>query len=487
MVLPEGCLKFCCFSSRNIMQDDGPMSLYSSSIEEIWNSSHLRAVRRKMFKGEEVFECAHCYKMEDATFNSHRINSNSRWKSELGPSFDELVTASSHREFAVFDFPVYLQLIPGNLCNLKCRICFPEYSSKIESDNVHSRWVLGKYKPESRLEGTRSKARFMNGLDSFGPVVRGIRRIKRLVLGLNGNVTKNSDPETIKNDAGRDKWRRNDGSARQDYGAHEGDLSYRFAKEPWFKDRLWLFQELLKKPERLRALYLTGGEPMIQMEAEEIVGYLVQEEVAPEVTLELNTNCTVVKDTILNKFYNFKRIYIGLSIDAYGPYYEYIRYPAKWHIIRKNIAKLINLPADKFTVTAVSILHAYNVLNIVNLLRYFDKIGLDYGIEVASEPKFIALGVLPSRVRKLAAGRLRVYANSDCPTVKRTHILSVADVIETIQDNCSRESLHALMLFTNDLDATRGQNFRQVHPELLGMIQEEGFKWVEERCFFGST
>ena len=469
------------------MRDDEPMSLYSSSIEEIWNSSHLRAIRRSMFKGEEVFECAHCYKMEDAACNSHRIDSNSRWKSELGPLFDELVTASSHREFAVVDFPVYLQLIPGNLCNLKCRICFPEYSSKIETDNVHSRWALGEYKPALHLEDTRSKAGFTIGLDSFGPVVRGMRRIKGLLLGLNGNVDEKSNPGAVKNEAGYGKGRRNDGSACQGDGVHEGEISSGLAKEPWFKDRLWLFEALLKKPERLRGLYLTGGEPMIQMEAEEIVGYLVQEELAPEITLELNTNCTVLKDTLLNKFHHFKRIYIGLSIDAYDLYYEYIRYPAKWHIIRKNIAKLINLPSDKFTVTAVSILHAYNALNIVDLLRYFDKIGMGCGIEVASEPKFIALGVLPTRVRMLAAGRLRAYANSDCPTVRRTHILALADVIETIQDNCSRESLHALMLFTNDLDATRGQDFRKVHSELLGMIEEEGFKWVEERCFFGST
>ena len=457
------------------------MSLYNSSIEEIWNSSHLRAVRRSMFKGEEVFECAHCYKMEETTPNSHRIDSNSRWKSELGPLFNELVAASSHREFAVFDLPVYLQLIPGNLCNLKCRICFPEYSSRIESDNVHGKWALGKYKPESHPEDTKSKARFTIGVDRFGPVVREMRRIKRLLLGLNRKTAENQNPEAIKNKA------RHAGPAHQGYADHAGELSCGFAKEPWFKDRLWLFEALLKNPERLRVLYLTGGEPLIQREAEEIVGYLVQEEAAPEMTLELNTNCTVVKDAMLDKFCNFKRINIGLSIDAYGPYYEYIRYPAKWDVIRKNIAKLTHPPTDKFTVTAVSILHAYNALNIVDLLRYFDKIGMCYGIEVASEPQFIALGVLPSRVRMLAAERLRAYADSDCPTVRRAHVLSVADVIESIQNDCSRESLHALMLFTNDLDATRGQNFRQVHPELLGMIEEEGFKWVEERCFFGPT
>jgi hypothetical protein len=265
-----------------------------------------------------------------------------------------------------------------------------------------------------------------------------------------------------------------------------GSISPWLPEEPWFKDRSWIFEELLREPGRLRALYLTGGEPMIQREAEEILGYLIQEGVAPQVTVELNTNCTVVKDSMINKLSNFNRIYIGLSIDAYGSSYEYIRYPAEWHVISKNVSKLIRLPPDKFTIVAVSILQAYNILNIVDLLRYLDKKELDYTVEVASEPWFITLGVLPSRVRLLAGRRLRAYANSDCPTTRRSHVLAVADAIESAQDNCSKESLKMLMLFTNDLDATRGQDFRQANPELLCMIEEEGFHWSDQRCFFAS-
>jgi hypothetical protein len=492
MVFPEGCVKICCFASRNIMQSGEPMSLYSSSIEEIWNSSHLRSIRRSMFMGEAVFECAHCYQAEADTVNSQRINSNSRWKSGLGLLFYKLVSESSLRDFAVDGLPVYLQLIPGNLCNLKCRICFPQFSSKIESDHVHSRWALKKYKAGSRSKGIRSKARATIGLDGPSFVVQGMRGLKGLLSRLNGNFTQKHNSGAIKREPGHREWRLGTEKWHQGYGVPEcepmgNDVSSRLPKEPWFKDRPWVFEVLLRKPERLRALYLTGGEPMIQREAEEIIGYLVQEEVAPEMTLELNTNCTVVKESMLNKFYNFKRTYIGLSIDAYGSLYEYIRYPANWHVISKNISRLISLPTDKFTVTAVPILHAYNVLNIVDLLRYLDKKGMGYGIEVASEPWFITLGVLPSRVRLLAAGRLRAYADSDCPIVRRSHILSVADAIESVQDNCSRESLQAFMLFTNDLDATRGQDFRQVQPELLGMIEKEGFHWSGERCFFPPT
>jgi len=474
------------------MQEGEPISLYDSSIEEIWNSSHLRSIRRRMFNGEAVFECAHCYQEEANTVSSHRIHSNLRWKSELGPLFDELVSESPLRDFAVSTLPVYLQLIPGNLCNLMCRICFPRFSSQIESDSVHRRWALGKYMTETHLESTRSKTSALIDIDGFRPVVQGMRRVAGLLSRLAGNISNRHNSRTIERNSRCGKGRPGNGKPRQKYGDFKGESmgvegASRLPGKPWFKDRSWVFEALLRSPERLRALYLTGGEPMIQREAEEIIGYLVQEEVAAEVTLELNTNCTVVKDALVDKFHSFKRIHMGMSIDAYGAFYEYIRYPAKWHVIRKNIARLISLPADRFTVTAVPILQVYNVLNIVDLLRYLDKKGVGYGIEVASEPWFISLGVLPPRVRFRAAGRLRAYANSDCPAFRRSHVLSVADVIESVQDNCTRESLQALMLFTNDLDATRGQSFREVHPELLGMIEEEGFNWSEERHFFPSV
>ncbi|MCF8143842.1 MAG: hypothetical protein K9N21_07985 [Deltaproteobacteria bacterium] len=492
MVLPEGCVKICCFAGRNIMQEGEPMSLYSSSIKDIWNSSHLRSIRHSMVKGEAVLECAHCYQEEADTGSSHRIHSNFRWKSELGPLFDALVNESRLRAFSVSTLPVYLQLIPGNLCNLKCRICFPRFSSQIESDPVHRSWALGAYKTGSPVEGTRGKARVVSGIDGFRRVVQGMRIARRLISGLNSNFFNQHHWRTTKGDPGYGKGSPENGKGHREYGIFEPESvgngsPSRLPRKPWFKDRSWVFEELLREPERFRALYLTGGEPMIQMEAEEIIGYLVQQKASPEMTLELNTNCTVVKDALVDKFHSFKRIYMGMSIDAYGDFYEYIRYPAKWHVIRKNIVRLISLPADKFTVTAVPILQAYNVLNIVDLLRYLDKKGVSYGIEVASEPWFISLGVLPPSVRLRAARRLRAYANSDCPGFRRSHVLSVADVIESVQDNCTRESLQALMLFTNDLDATRGQSFREVHPELLGMIEEEGFNWSEERHFFPSV
>jgi hypothetical protein len=39
------------------------------------------------------------------------------------------------------------------------------------------------------------------------------------------------------------------------------------------------------------------------------------------------------------------------------------------------------------------------------------------------------------------------------------------------------------MLFTNDLDATRGQDFQKTHAEFVRLAAEDGFEWTSEICF----
>jgi hypothetical protein len=43
--------------------------------------------------------------------------------------------------------------------------------------------------------------------------------------------------------------------------------------------------------------------------------------------------------------------------------------------------------------------------------------------------------------------------------------------------------LDEFMLFTNDLDASRGQNFASVNSELLGFIEASGVCWNDKTKF----
>ena len=422
-LFPEGSVKLCCKATDDVNEHGDLLSLQSQGRDAIWNSSYMRETRRRMVEGKGVKACANCYHLEKTMGQSYRTYQNERWKSVLGPKFDSLVEDSKRHDLAVSEPPVFYQLMPGNLCNLKCRMCSPTFSNLIGRDPVHSRWTG----PAAGAEGS--------------PVVfhspgEGERGLEPLPNG------------------------------------------------PWYRDDAWVRDVLLKNAKDLRALYFTGGEPMIEKQVENILDHLIAEGVAGNVYLEFNTNATVLKDAMLERLQRFQGVTIGLSLDAYGKYHEYIRYPARWSVIEKNIGRLVALGCDRIRVSAEPVLQVYNVLNIVEALKFFDGMGLEHRIWYAETPPYLAVHSLPARIRNVAAARLREYVAGHSGKHHgqiAPHVLAVADYVEKLPDRWTPDALRTLMLFTNDLDAGRKQSVRQVHPELLDLLAQDGFVWTDER------
>jgi radical SAM family protein/iron-sulfur cluster protein len=422
-VFPEGSAKLCCVASRRVNDGRAALSLQSLPLEQVWNSPYMRDVRRDMAAGRFVKDCAVCYRGEKADGVSRRTEQNARWRSALGPAFDAVVEEAAARNHRAPQPPIYYQLMPGNLCNLKCRMCFPTFSSLIEKDAVHSRWSGTLFESLADVPDARP------GSAALSPTPPGTSRLP------------------------------------------EG---------PWYRDDAWVRDVLLKNTEQLRALYFTGGEPMIETQVENILDHLIAAGVAGNVFLEFNTNCTVLREPMVAKLQQFKMVVAGLSIDAYGPCHEYIRYPSRWSAIRRNVERLVPLQSERFHVHAGPVLQVYNLLSFVDVLRFFDELGLAWRVFIAGAPAILAVRVLPGRIRRLAAERLRSYA-AGRPAHVQAELGAVTRHLEAGPDRVDRRVLRDLMLFTNDLDAGRRQSVREVHGELLALLAEEGFRWTDER------
>ncbi|HMH49322.1 MAG TPA: twitch domain-containing radical SAM protein [Candidatus Acidoferrum sp.] len=422
-LFPEGSVKLCCVANGQIQHDGGSLSVQHHRLEDIWNSPAMQAVRRDMLAGEKVQPCMDCYHSEARSGESHRTLSNARWAQQLGSHFHELIAESQARNHVLSSLPLYYQLMPGNVCNLKCRMCRPTFSSRIERDDVHRPWTYTLVQPSPASE--------RQNMQVFGP----------------------------------------DGGSRLPDG-------------PWYRDDAWIDEVLLRNSHELEALYFTGGEPMLEKQVERILQELIRRGVAPKITLDLNTNCTVLRDSMLSKLRRFKAVNFGLSLDGFGSVLEYIRYPAKWPVICRNIETLVELAGDRarWYIGATPVLQVYNALNIVSLLQFLDGKKIPYHIRPASLPWFLDIGVLPRPARSLAAQRLNAYAaDGGLAAEQRTHVLSLVKHIESIEDRGrDHRAWRTLMLFTNDLDASRGQSFREVNAELLGFFTAAGFAWDDQ-------
>lgn len=106
------------------------------------------SVRRSMLEGRRIPDCAICYQHERTMGTSMRTESNEGWlNSQPPPERDTGFVRLKERSEAVGHVlgptPPGLHRWFGNHCNLMCRMCSADYSSRIAADPVHRKWSPG--------------------------------------------------------------------------------------------------------------------------------------------------------------------------------------------------------------------------------------------------------------------------------------------------------------------------------------------------------
>jgi molybdenum cofactor biosynthesis enzyme MoaA len=241
----------------------------------------------------------------------------------------------------------------------------------------------------------------------------------------------------------------------------------------WFRQEQAI-ANVLRAPHELRQLHIIGGEPLLVRDVRTILERLIEVGAAQSIELSLHTNATTTRCEWLTLTEAFKRCTLWISIDGFEDEYEYIRYPARWAVLCQNIASLRKLP--KTDVAVHIVFQIYNALNVVELFRYLDAIGLPFYPHILYEPTYLRATLLPQAVRVLAAQRIRAYA-TDCRLDHRPRVESLATFLEHTDTTVEPNALRDFMLFTNDLDASRGQSFSDTHEELVALFEDAGIFW----------
>jgi glutamate-1-semialdehyde 2,1-aminomutase len=283
---------------------------------------------------------------------------------------------------------------------------------------------------------------------------------------------------------------------------HSDALGRLSSGKRWYQDLAFLEYELLAHPQQLRMLTIIGGEPLLIKEVRYILRHLVERGVARNITLLISTNGTCADNEWFDLLSNFQSINMQISVDGHGGINEYIRSPSKWKTIEENIALFNNQPNTWCDVNMT--VQAYNILNIVEVIDFCDRLGIGFRGHLLQWPDHLSPFALPIQIRQLAADRLRNYATQRdstlvCNRHEKSHaksllwsiartlsseiILALASMLEGGPQEVNNSLLQRFMLFTNDLDASRGQNFANSIPELHGLIELYSFPWIQKLIF----
>lgn len=217
----------------------------------------------------------------------------------------------------------------------------------------------------------------------------------------------------------------------------------------------------------IKRINFTGGEPLLNKENIRILEELIR---LGNVDCEIliTTNGTVINPTIVKLLKSFNSVHWTLSIDAVDIHAEYIRYGSIWNNIKNNIETILSL---KQSVAVNTVLSAYSVLSLENLLKYFKSLKdtyTDQPLEIwfahCDYPAFLKPSVLQGKLRQQAINNLTQSINilqgiKSNPTRSIDNLKSLRnDLNDSILSNALSDKF---VKYTKDLDQIRNQNFNQ--------------------------
>lgn len=155
---PNGDVRVCCTANASgagleddktaglVKKDGVSMNLREHTIEEVWNSEHMRHTRLQMLNDQIPASCRKCFAEESKGIVSKRQWETEVWKQRL--DIDSIVAKTDNEGNLPVNVP-YFDLRLGNVCNLKCVMCSPHDSSSWIKE-----WKLNhpKYKNEQLIK-----------------------------------------------------------------------------------------------------------------------------------------------------------------------------------------------------------------------------------------------------------------------------------------------------------------------------------------------
>ncbi len=226
----------------------------------------------------------------------------------------------------------------------------------------------------------------------------------------------------------------------------------RLQKMDWPEDeKTWA--HLLPILNTVEEIYLTGGEPFLSLKQTDLLQKLVDSGRSSEVVIKYNTNVTVYPEKIIALWAKFKTVRLNLSIDGVGATNDYIRFPAKWASVEKNLQgffelKKAGVPLEISVHTTVQI---YNILELPKIIQYFrDNYTLTPYFNILNHPACLNIRSMPQSLKDVALRRLQPWANEK----------GVGEVISyMLAEDWSKSYWPEFIRYTSQLDANRSQKY----------------------------
>jgi len=257
-----------------------------------------------------------------------------------------------------------------------------------------------------------------------------------------------------------------------------GKLAAEYENMIWFHNQQ-LWDDFSAHCRDLEHLHFAGGEPLIIPEVLKALEICVEQGVAGKIELTFNTNVTRIPARHRELWPQFKSVNLLCSIDAYGELNDYIRYPAKWIRLARNLDiidqqhEALNLGRATLSVTV----QIYNIFHLHELIDYchqhFTFIRAMPNLVHLSIPDYFNVQHLPDGLKTLAIGRLQALRARLVVAGQTAGLNQLDSVIAYISmGEHSPYLMNEFKRVTGIFDRLREESITALVPELQTLMEQ---------------
>lgn len=155
-----------------------------------------------------------------------------------------------------------------------------------------------------------------------------------------------------------------------------GKLAWSGGSYNWHKKNKDFFPELYTQIPHIKQLYWAGGEPLIHDEHYELLEKCIREGYASQMEVRYNSNGLEWRDDLFDLWKHFKKVIYHFSIDDIEDRLNFVRYPAEFKHLEKQMHVLDNYPHGNLMLTTAFTGMAINYFYVPEFIKW--KINSDF-------------------------------------------------------------------------------------------------------------
>ena len=236
---------------------------------------------------------------------------------------------------------------------------------------------------------------------------------------------------------------------------------------------------IVDKIDKIKYLYLAGGEPLIMKETFQLLKLI--ENRKNEITLFLNTNLSNLeykKIDVINEIIEFNKIHLFVSCDGFGEVGEYQRTGFNTEKFKTNLKTLLsrinNLDKIKLDIIyALSSINVYNLFNFMKELKEEFNLGDEViNFQFVSSPWYFSVASMDETHKKDVVSFIKDNYHF-CNEKTKNQLDNFIYFVENNKDNITTYQKEKDYEFLKKLDIFRNTNINEVSPWIFKSIFNE--------------